>query len=42
MEAFQMAFGIALIVTVAVTISKLVHMIINSLRAGRTAEYSTK
>lgn len=42
MEAFQIAFGIALIVTVAVTISKLVHMIIGSVRASRTAEYSAR
>ncbi len=42
MEAFRMAFGIALIVTVVVTISKLVRMIISSLRAGRAADYSTK
>lgn len=42
MEAFRMAFGIALIVTVVVTISKLVKMVINSLRAGRATEFSTK
>lgn len=42
MEAFRMAFGIALIVTVVVTISKIVRMIINSFRASRTPEFSTK
>ncbi len=42
MQAFRLAFGVALVVTVIDTISKLVHLIIDSARAGRTAEYSTK
>lgn len=42
MEAFRMAFGIALVVTVVETIVLLVRMIIGSLRAGRAADYSTK
>jgi hypothetical protein len=42
MECFQIAFGVALIVVVAVTISELVHMIINLLRAARPAAYTNK
>jgi hypothetical protein len=42
MECFQIAFGVALIVTVSVLISRFVKMIIRSLRAGRAAEFSAK
>ncbi len=42
MEAFRMAFGIALVVTVIETIVLLVKMIIGSLKSGPTAEFSTK
>ncbi|PKO01049.1 MAG: hypothetical protein CVU42_00980 [Chloroflexi bacterium HGW-Chloroflexi-4] len=42
MEAFRMAFGIALVVTVIETIVLLVKMIVGSLKSGRSAEYSTK
>lgn len=42
MEAFRMAFGIALVVTVIETIVLLVRMIINSLKAGRQPDYSSK
>lgn len=37
MEAFRMAFGIALVVTVIETIVLLVRMIVGSLKSGRTA-----
>ncbi|HCS39580.1 MAG TPA: hypothetical protein DIW44_08345 [Anaerolineaceae bacterium] len=42
MEAFRMAFGIALVVTVVETIVLLVRMIIGSLKSGRSTEFSTK
>lgn len=42
MEAFRMAFGIALVVTVVETIVLLVRMIIGSLKSGRADEESTK
>lgn len=38
MEAFRMAFGIALVVTVIETIVLLVRMIVGSLKSGRSAE----
>jgi hypothetical protein len=42
MEAFRLAFGIALVVTVIETIVIIVKMIVSSLRAGRVVDLSTK
>jgi hypothetical protein len=41
MEAFRMAFGIALVVTVIETIVIIVKMIVKSMRSGRTVDVST-
>jgi hypothetical protein len=42
MECFQIAFGVALIVTVSVLISRFVKMIIRSLRAGKPEIYPAR